>query len=290
MKFIDEEKVLERIDKNDPYYNDIEEFIQDEHLINELVEGEITSMRENREQIIFSCGNHVIHPVERKTETEAEVFYNMPFIEKICLGTSPRVAHFHGVYLSYQSEQDKRAHADFFNNGFRIGCAVGVDGIHCITPLNRLFKIPWNENFYDKLKKDGINVIPKVKHIMCYNSDVLSGNNRECAIKLKDGLPEQRKVVSEYIIEQRGGVQPWVWGTEKINIPFIERSFSKMDNDTVCTVIDVKKPKRGGVLEYLAIPFKSTFKDRMRSVPTSIKKKIVGNDKRILSCFFTPAS
>ena len=67
MKFVDEEGVLERIDKNDPYYNDIESFVKDEHLINELVEGEIKSMKENREQIIFSCGNHVIHPVERRT-------------------------------------------------------------------------------------------------------------------------------------------------------------------------------------------------------------------------------
>jgi hypothetical protein len=164
-----------------------------------------------------------------------------------------------------------QTHARLFEKRFKAGCAVGIDGIRCLVPSGHEYHIPWTEEFYEKASKKGVTTIDDVKSVTCVQSNEI-GSGKNCTIQTRDGKPSYRNIFSEQIWEQEGSSKPYVWITEGSDVPFIEKSVSRM---TKCVISETAKPT-----------FSEFIKGNLASLVILKSLGDAGSKKRILTCFF----
>lgn len=261
----------ELIDKKSPYAEEIESIIHNDHLMDLLAEKEIQSIKSNREDTFYICGDRIIPLIGAKTSDSAAVWHPPKVISEACGSTPPKSVHFHGPYLSYHSPSDMGTHARLFEKGFKAGCAVGIDGIRCMVPSGHEYNIAWTDEFYKRAAKSGVTTIDDIKTVTCTQSENLGGG-KNCLLRTRDGKPSYRNIFSEQIWEQEGSSKPYVWITENADVPFIEKSGSRL---TRCVISETAKPS-----------FSEVVKGNLASLVILKSLGDFGKKKRILTCFF----
>lgn len=206
---IDQEH-LRTIGKREPIAAEV---FENPETVEMLADGELDSLLKNKEDALIQCGGKFQSLLGlRKTSNSAYMVFDPQSAGQICQGSPQFIAHYHGPYLSALSSADRGAHDAFFKSGFKIGCAIGVDGFSCQTPDGE-FKLPWGNKFYEKLQKRHISVMDGVETISCFGG---KGKSKECTLYFNDGTDPYtnmfQDVVSEYAM---GMVQPFVWYSKK---------------------------------------------------------------------------
>lgn len=259
------------INKDAPYVDAIESIIYNDHLMSVIADKEIDSIKTNREETYYICGDNIIKLIGAKTSDSAAVWHPPKVISDVCGHTTPKSIHFHGPYLSYHSPSDAKTHARLFDKGFNVGCAAGIDGIRCAVPSGHQYHIPWTEEFYERATNKGVTTINDVKSVTCIQSDEI-GKGKNCVIHTRDGNPSYRNIFSEQIWEQEGSSKPYVWILEGQDVPFIEKSVSRR---TKCVISETEKPTASKVL-----------KSNLASLAIMRSFGDPGSKRRILTCFF----
>jgi hypothetical protein len=253
-----------------PYLEDIESLIHHDALVDLLAREEIASTKTNREETVHVCGDKVIRLVGAKSSDAASVYYTPSVISDLCGSIPPKSVHFHGPYLSYQSPPDKAAHERLFRDGFKAGCAAGIDGLRCLVPSGHEYFLPWSDKFYERASGEGLVTIDGVKSVTCLQ--VEGGGGKKCTIGLRDGGGEYSNIFTEQIWEQEGASRPYVWFSEGVDLPLIEKTVSK---GTRCVISETEHPPRGSV-----------FKNNLASLAILHSRGDSGEKRRILTCFF----
>jgi hypothetical protein len=184
-----------------PFFND---FLDNKELHEEIASLASDRIEKNLEDIIVSCGDLFFHLLGKKDEKNIDFSYARLEIERLCRGERPSFIHFHGPYLGFQSELDAEANVHFFSDGANMGCATGIDGIHCRLRTH-MIRVPWNDKFYDKLKQDrGYYTYKDVKSISCSKFEK-KGNGKKirwmCTVNFKDGKGNYSNVFDEVNFE-----------------------------------------------------------------------------------------
>lgn len=179
-----------------------ESFIKNRDLQEEIARIASERIEVNKEDIIVNCGDMFFHLLGDRHEKSVDFFYPSREIEEICHGEKPNVIHFHGPYLGWQSIDDAISNKHFFSEGANMGCATGIDGIHCRTPFHPI-RLPWSDEFYKKLKKDrGITTFSDVKSISCIKKGNQCQVNWYCDVKFKDGKGHYFNIFNEVDYEK----------------------------------------------------------------------------------------
>lgn len=254
-----------------PYMEELLSLVQNEHLIDIIAEQEIDSIKMNKEETFYVCGDKIIKLVGVKTADKAIVFNPPDVISDVCGTIPPWSIHFHGPYLSYQSPSDRKTHKHLFGKGFSMGCSFGIDGGKCLVPTGHEYTIPWSERFYERASKKGVGILDDVSSVVCIQLDN-TNNNKECTIKTRDGKPQFKNIFSEQVWEQDSAIQPYMWFREGDDISFIEKSSFKK---TMCAVSETEVTKKS-----------KHIKDNVVSLFILGSRADKLRKKRILTCFF----
>ncbi len=194
------QKQLDAIPIKYPFFQD---FIGNHELHEELARRAMEQTQMNVEDIIVSCGDLFFPLVGKRREKNVDFSYARLEIERLCRGERPSFIHFHGPYLGYQSEDDANANSIFFSDGANMGCAAGIDGIHCRLRTH-MIRVPWSDAFYDKLHDErGVMTFKDVKSLSCSQIEKKkSGRVRWlCDIHFKDGKGSYTNIFDEVNFE-----------------------------------------------------------------------------------------
>jgi hypothetical protein len=234
-----------------PQFSHLQNFMKNDELQGEIARIEIDRIEVNKEDVIASCGDLFFRIISKKTEKNAEISYNPFVIAGLCHGEPPSYIHFHGPYLGWQSVPDAIANKSFFADGVIMSCAAGIDGVHCRTSTHDI-RIPWADNFYDKLKEEhGWGTFKDVQSISCSKiRKPASRVNWMCDIKFKDGKGSYSNMFDEVnfehskaednsapytVLEDREGNPP-----EHTRYPKSYNHVYDDGDDVACTVIDAR--------------------------------------------------
>jgi hypothetical protein len=175
----------------------LESFIKNRDLIAEIARIAIGRIEVNQEDIIATCGDFFFHVPQKRHEKSVDFSYIPKEIEKVCHGERSSMIHFHGPYLGWQSDDDAAANQQFFKDGVNMGCAVGIDGIHCQTRTHPL-RFFWDDEFYDKIRNErGIVTFKDVKSISCARREHYKNFRWLCSIGFKNGKGDYSNIFDE---------------------------------------------------------------------------------------------
>jgi len=224
----------------------IESFLKNRDLIDEMARIASDRIEVNREDIIATCGDFFFHLPQKRHEKSVDFSYIPKEIERVCHGERPSMIHFHGPYLGWQSDDDALANQQFFKDGFNMGCATGIDGIHCRTRTHPI-RMFWSDDFYDKLRQDRGIVTFKNAHSLSCAKRGHKKINWLCTITFKDGKGSYTNIFDEVDFEhsmKNDMVSPFTMLENKQrDIPF-SKSYHETfdeDDDFSCSVVEAKQ-------------------------------------------------
>lgn len=255
-----------------PYKDDVLDIIGNEHLMDTIADYEIASIKTNKEEAFYICGDNIIPLFGAKSADSASVWHTPRVLADVCGATKPKAVHLHGPYLSIHSNQDKGTHKFLYDKGFVTGCAVGIDGIRCEVPSGHEYAFAWSDKFYEKARRNGVITIDNVKATICHHRDIDSPNNKECSIFVKNSNAIFTNLFSEHLWEQHNSLSPYMWVKESDKIPFLEKSASR---PSMCVVSETERPSLFKVI-----------KENMISRIILGEFAETGKKRRILTCFF----
>ena len=244
--------VKKQLDKISFPYPDLRNFVKNDDILEEIFRLESKSIEDNLEDIIINCGDMFFHLLAK--QKQKDVFFSYPKYEinRLCRGENHRVIHWHGAYLSFQSQADAASNKEFFSSGATEGCSVGINGLHCRTHYHDIF-IPWNDSFYEKLKeKNGVITFKEVKEITCNKVKGKKSNiNWFCDVKFKDGKGNYENIFNEVTFEhskKSNMVSPYTLLESKDDkdIPFARLHNEIYDDgdEVSCSIIGTKSDKK----------------------------------------------
>jgi hypothetical protein len=183
-------------------YENLEEYLfKNSGIIDLFAAKEIEAIKNFKEDMYIRCGTKTWKPfVYNRGKDKAKMSVpSQKTLDKICEGIQPSVFHSHGVYPSDLSMEDKGGHHELFKYGYQDGIVLGIDGIEIETKHMQLFKVPWSEEFYQKLEDEGVSkIIDNVDQISCMRL-ASEKNKRECVIQLTDGFGSITNIYDEII-------------------------------------------------------------------------------------------
>ena len=238
------------------HYPTINNLISNSALIDQYKHEEKKALHHFREDLFVTCMNRMYKPFNFYRNKD-NVIFSVPKKEAefTCRGELMGLTHFHGIYPGYPSEQDIKTHSSLFHRSFQVGEVVGIDGIYIHTFLGQTFKVPWTQKFYDEIKKEGVQIVYPVQHILCSRLEKPMGKKStsllQCNLSVMNMQKELSFLVNQAVIQESNEYRfsPFMWIDEK----------------------DTRK----------IIPFDYTNKKGRCAIMQTQDKK-----KRIMSCFF----
>jgi hypothetical protein len=231
-------------------YPHVESLVKNDDLISEIASIEGERIWKNKEDIISSCNDIHFRMLGRKREKDADIWYDMGKIMKLCRGHSPTFIHFHGPYLGYLSPQDDDTNKEaFFKDGAKASCAVGIDGMHCRTNLWHYIRMPWTDRFYDMMKKErNIETLKNVKTINCVPKKDKNGSFITCDITFMNGRQKYTNVFSEVGCEYDNNFE-YLYANMSDESKNIIPIVNVYRNEGVyCSIMEMKPGKRKRIL------------------------------------------